>query len=449
MTPVLLYNAIIINESRCFKGYLSIDADGIISHIGEGDVPAQAMQTFSGENHDLHEHWLLPGAIDSHVHFREPGLTHKADIHSESRAAVAGGVTSYMEMPNTNPATVSIETLRQKAKIAAAHSLANYSFYIGATNNNADALKAADYSAVPGIKVFMGSSTGGMLVDGNDALDEIFSLPELIAVHCEDEGIVRSNVAKMRGLYPQGAVPIEWHPEIRPALACYSSSRRAVDYALRHNSRLHILHITTAEEIELLRETPDNISGEACVAHLLFCDEDYASLGTRIKCNPSVKSRIHREALRKAVADGTISTISTDHAPHALDEKQGDALTAPSGMPMIQFSLTAMLDLATRGVFTPERVVEAMCHRQADLYHVEKRGYIRPGYHADIVEIDPMAETRVDAKSVISKCGWSPLEGRTLRTRVLRTWVNGQCVYSAQEGILGVASPARPLVFYK
>ncbi len=446
---LLIYNGILINEGRKSEGYLIISEDGIIECVGEGMPSSELINSFNGNVHDLNGHWLIPGVIDSHVHFREPGLTQKADIYSESRAAVAGGVTSFMEMPNTNPATVSAEALDTKAESASKHSVANYSFYIGATNNNISVLRQIDYTKVPGIKVFMGSSTGGMLVDGGNALEDIFSIPTLIAVHCEDESIIKDNINRITALYPQGCVPVRWHPSIRSELACYTSTKKAIDYASKYNSKLHIMHLTTQQEIALIKGCGPNVTAEVCVAHLLFSDADYDTLGTRIKCNPAVKSIVHCNALRAAVRDNTICTISTDHAPHTLQEKQGDALTAPSGMPMIQFSLTSMIDLACQGVFTIEDVVDKMCHAQASLYGIEKRGFLRKGYYADMVEIDPCETTVISAPAILSKCAWSPLEGRTLRSKIKGTWVNGAKIYDDTHGINESLRRPMPLRFIR
>ncbi|MDE6243790.1 MAG: dihydroorotase [Muribaculaceae bacterium] len=429
--PELLHNAIIINEGHRFKGWLFIEDAGRIGAIGEVEAPQHYFDDERVTVTDIQGRWLLPGVIDSHVHFREPGLTHKATIYSESRAAAAGGVTSFMEMPNTNPPTVTLEALAQKQQIAAKDSAVNYSFFIGATNDNVDVLKQVDYTQVPGVKLFMGSSTGGMLVDGSEALEQIFSLPGVIMAHCEDEAIVRENMQRTKQLYPQGDAPLSWHPEIRSALACFASTARAVELAKKHDARLHVAHITTAEELELFEAADGKLTCEVCVAHLTFTDEDYATLGTRIKCNPSVKSKRHREALWQGIADGKILTVSTDHAPHTLQEKSAGTITAPSGLPMVQFSLAAMLNYALEGRLTPERVVELMCHNQANLFRIEDRGYLREGYWADIVEVDPEQVTEITPDSILSKCGWSPLEGRTLKSRVVSTRVNGKRVFEA------------------
>lgn len=446
--PKLLHNAIIINEGRRFKGWLSINNEGRIEAVGEGTPPSDVAQKEGVEIRNVRGRWLMPGVIDSHVHFREPGLTHKATILTESRAAAAGGITSFMEMPNTNPATTTQAALREKQMIASRNSVVNYAFFIGATNDNLDELKQTDFTRVPGIKLFMGSSTGGMLVDGEKALEQIFKLPGVIMAHCEDEAIIRENMARVERLYPDDDAPVALHADIRSTLACLASTRRGLELARKHGARLHVAHLTTAEELALFEAGDNRATAEVCVAHLLFCDEDYAALGTGIKCNPSVKSSRHRLALRKALNDGRIMTVSTDHAPHTRAEKANGTITAPSGMPMIQFSLPAMIDLTHEGVLTPERMVELMCHNQATLFGVKDRGFLRPGYWADIVEVDPDEMTDVNADAILSSCGWSPLEGRSLKGRVMRTLVNGQTVYNAgnTEPFTRMAA-AQPLVF--
>ena len=445
---MLLHNALIVNEGRHFIGYLSISEDGLIETVREGQPTAEMLAEAGDDARDLEGHLLMPGVIDSHVHFREPGGEHKATIASESRAAVAGGVTSFMEMPNTSPATTTLEALEDKFARAGRDSMANYSFWIGATRSNIDVLRAVDYTRVPGVKLFMGSSTGGMLVDGEDALAQVFQLPVLIAAHCEDEAIISQNTRTVKELYKERIEepPILWHPQIRSALACYKSSARAVELAKRFGSRLHIMHLTTAEELELLMEGDPKITAEVCVAHLLFSDQNYARLGTLIKCNPAVKSAVHRHALRRALSYGLISTVSTDHAPHTLEEKEQPLFKAPSGMPMVQFSLPVMLDLSMQGEWPLELVVQKMCHSQADIFSVEKRGYLRPGYHADLVEVDLDGVTQITPETILSKCGWSPLMGTALRSRVLTTWVNGRIAYTAAAGP-APASAAQPLRF--
>lgn len=444
----LLHNAVIINEGERCRGWISITTDGTIGEVGRGEVPSALMSRDDVAAIDMQGHWLLPGVIDPHVHFREPGMEHKGNIYTESRAAAAGGVTSVMEMPNTNPATTTIEALDDKYARAAEASAVNYAFFIGATGSNIDILRSVDYSRVPGIKLFMGSSTGGMLVDESDALESLFELPTLIMTHCEQEEIIRSNMQCVQQLYPSGDAPVSWHPEIRSVMACYASTCRAVRLAQRKGTRLHVAHVSTCEDIELFSPEYPDITAEACVAHLIFTDDDYATLGTRIKCNPAVKSRRHRSALRAAVASGRISTVSTDHAPHTLNEKLSGTITAPSGMPMVQYSLPAMLHMSKEGLWTPEQVVERMCHAQARIFRVEKRGFLRPGYYADIVEVDPNGMTEVTAAGILSKCGWSPLEGKTLNARVISTRINGACAYRHDDpGTTGNTSAPMPLRF--
>lgn len=371
---------------------------------------------------------VLPGVIDTHVHFREPGMTHKADIESESRAAAYGGVTSYFDMPNTVPQTTSLEALNEKVAIAQNNSHVNYSFFIGATNDNAEILDALDKTTIPGIKLFMGSSTGNMLVDKAESLNTVFAkaaelnLP--IMTHCEDTDIINANMQKAKELY--GDDPdVTHHAEIRSAEACYASSSKAAELARKHGAKLHIAHITTAGELELVG---GNITAEATVAHLVFCDEDYQTLGTRIKCNPAIKTANDRTALRKAIADGTISTIGTDHAPHTLKEKQGGAATAVSGMPSLQFSLVTMLQLVDEGVLSVERMVELMSHNPARLFNVKERGFIRPGYKADLAIVKKCEPWQLTTADIVSKCAWSPFEGRTFSWQVKHTICNGHHV---------------------
>lgn len=440
----LLYNAQIINRDRRFQGFVEIDGDKI-SHIGEGNPDAGLLHYYGENAIDLKGHWLLPGAIDSHVHFREPGLTHKADIHSESRAAIAGGVTSFIDMPNTKPATLSMADIDDKCSIAASESWANYAFYIGASADNINELREADYTRVPGIKLFLGSSTGNMCVSDEKVLDEIFSLPHLIAVHCEDEEVINFNSSALRKIYGNNPAPIAWHPVVRSELACYKSTEAAIRRAMRFGTRLHICHITTEEELQLA-EGKKNITLEACIPHLWFTDEDYDRKGAFIKCNPAVKSSRHRKAMRQALSTGAISVVSTDHAPHTVEEKEGDLFTAPSGMPMVQFSLRAMLQLAAQGMLTPERVVRLMCHNQADLLSIKDRGYIDERCYADLVEIDPEGSGKpVDNCEVISKCGWTPMHGEQLDAAVRRVWVNGSLTYA--DGNFSSESSAMPLRF--
>ena len=377
----------------------------------------------------------IPGVIDDQVHFRDPGLTHKGDIFTESRAAVAGGVTTYMDMPNVVPPTTTIELLEAKYRRAADASWANYSFFIGATNDNIDTLLDVDYSRTCGVKAFLGSSTGNMLVNDEDALHRLFAeVPALIAVHSEDEATIAANRA--RYVAERGDdLPVEYHPLIRNAEACYVSTARAVERAARYGTRLHVLHLSSARELPLFDGTfpleCKRITAEVCVHHLWFCDEDYARLGNMIKCNPAIKTAADREALREALKSGVIDIVATDHAPHLWNEKQGNCLKAASGMPLVQFSLVAMLEMVRQGVFTVEQVVEKMCHAPARLYRIDRRGFLRRGYHADIAIIDPNAEFTVTQHDVVSRCGWSPFVGTTFHNRVVKTFVNGSEVYSS------------------
>lgn len=388
----------------------------------------------------------LPGVIDDQVHFREPGLTHKGDIASESRAAILGGVTSYMEMPNTMPQTITLEAWKDKMEIAKKSSFANYAFYFGATNDNAPLLTQVDRKFTPGVKVFMGASTGNMLVDHDDALRAIFKdSPLLIATHCESEEVIQRNKAKV--IAEVGSDPdVKWHPIIRSAEACYESSLKASNLAKEAGAKLHILHLSTAKELELLDES-QHITGEVCVHHLWFTDQDYERLGTRIKWNPAIKTLKDREALREAVRCGKLNIIATDHAPHLLPEKEGGALTAASGGPLVQHSLLMMLELADQGVFSTERVVECMCHNPANLFEVEKRGYIREGYFADLVLVDPKKPWTVTKENIASKCGWSPLEGHTFAHSVVSTFINGTEVVKDGKVVENLPKAARPLTF--
>jgi len=421
----LVKGGTIVNEGRTFNGSLVIE-DERITRIIEGNHTPEASYD---EVIDASGCFVLPGVIDDHVHFREPGLTEKADMESESRAAAAGGVTTYFDMPNTVPQTTTLEALDEKFALAATKSHVNYSFFFGATNDNASLFPQLDIHRIPGIKLFMGSSTGNMLVDRREALEGIFSTAPLpIMTHCEDTDIINRNMAEARQRYgddPQ----VTHHPEIRSEEACYESSRLAVELAVKHHSRLHIAHLTTAKELDLLSTSPDNITAEATVAHLYFSDRDYQDLGTRIKCNPAIKTEHDREALREALNDGRIAVIGTDHAPHLLSQKEGGCARAASGMPMIQFSLVTMLELVDQGVLPLERLVELMCHNPARLFEVRQRGFIREGYQADIVIVRPDTGWIVTKDCIQSRCGWSPMEGHMYLWRVERTLCNGHTVY--------------------
>ncbi|MBR3950527.1 MAG: dihydroorotase [Bacteroidaceae bacterium] len=426
----IIQNGLIINEGREYVGSIIID-NNTITHIIEGDLDA-CIVAMADRIIDAHGCWVIPGVIDDQVHFREPGLTHKADIATESRAAVAGGVTSYMDMPNTKPATITAEALAWKQQQAQETSVANYSFYIGATNDNAELITSLDYTHVCGIKLFMGSSTGNMLVDDSKTLEKIFAeAPVLVAAHCEEEEVIQANSARYTAMFGED-MPIYFHPMIRNAEACYRSSAKAVELASRHNARLHLLHLSTARELTLLQDRPlseKRITGEVCVHHLWFDDNDYATYGNRIKWNPAIKTCADRRALLEAVATNRLDIVATDHAPHLLSEKEGSCLKAASGGPLVQFSLQTMLELATKGHFTRTQVVEKMCHAPAALFGVSRRGYLREGYYADIAIIDPCQPYTVTPNKILSRCGWSPFEGHTYPHTITHTLVNGVVAY--------------------
>lgn len=426
----IIRNTTIVNEGRKFVGSVVIE-DEIIQQVLEGDDSTQPYD-LDIDGTDL---YLFPGVIDDHVHFREPGLTYKADIASESRTAAAGGVTSYMEMPNTKPPTTNFQLLEEKFQLAAQHSRVNYSFYYGATNDNVDTLPLLDATRVAGVKVFMGSSTGNMLVDREESLHRIFATsPLLLMAHCEDTAIIEANIRAFKKKYKgQNDFPVRYHSRIRSVEACYASSSLAVQMAKDTGARLHIAHISTAKELELFDNKPleeKKITAEAVIAHLMFTTEDYDTLGTRIKCNPAIKTPEDRAALRAALTNGLIDVVATDHAPHIADEKKGGALKAASGMPMIQFSLVSMLELSDEGVLPIERIPDLMSHHPAQLFHVEKRGFIRPGYYADLVLVDPNANWQVKEGRYYTKCGWTPMDERVFKWRVRRTMVNGITAYS-------------------
>ena len=432
MKRTWIKNAQIVNEGNTFNGSVIIEDEIIVEILKDNETPAEACD----ETIDALGCYLIPGVIDDHVHFRDPGLTHKADMHTESMAAAFGGVTSYMDMPNTNPQTTTLDALEDKFKDAKTKSIVNYSFYFGATNGNADLLAQLDKNRVCGVKLFMGSSTGNMLVDQQETLKNIFAnAGMLIATHCEDQHIISANTALYKEKYGEDP-DVKYHPEIRNEEACYQSSALAVQLAKETGARLHIMHISTAKELELLANKPineKNITAEACVSHLFFCDEDYETFGARIKCNPAIKSRADRDALRQALTTNLIDVIGTDHAPHLLSEKQGGALKAVSGMPTLQFSLVAVMELVHEGLLSIEQLVQKMCHAPASLYQIEKRGFIRKGYKADLAIVNPNKEWKVTNECILSKCGWSPMEGQTFHAKVEKTFVNGQMVYDGSQ----------------
>jgi len=429
MSNILINNATIVNEGRSFSGSIRIKNEEIsaVGNIHATDIPSNT------ELIDATGLLLIPGVIDDQVHFREPGLTHKGDIFTESGAAVAGGVTSFMDMPNTVPQTITVKELEDKYRIASEKSLINYSFNIGATNDNLDEVLKADPMNVCGIKVFMGSSTGNMLVDNEKSLRELFSKAHMIiSSHCEDETTIRKSTELYRQKYGED-VPIEMHPLIRSREACFISSSYAVSLAKEYDTRLHIFHLSTADEMKLFtNEIPlreKKITAEVCVHHLWFDDSDYERLGTFIKWNPAIKTHFDRIALRNAVNNGTIDIIATDHAPHTREEKSGTYFKAPSGGPLVQHSLAAMMELWHKKVFTVEKIVEMMCHNPAILFNIKKRGFIREGYKADLVLVDPDRQWTISKENILYKCGWSPFEGETFRSKVVKTIVNGTIVY--------------------
>jgi dihydroorotase len=424
----LIQGASIVNEGEIFEGDVRIEGERIVEVSKKGLSAKANEKVISAKG--LH---LIPGMIDDQVHFREPGLTHKAEIYTEAKAAVAGGITSFMEMPNTVPNVLTQKLLADKYQIAKEKSLANYSFFMGASNDNLDEVLKTDGTNVCGLKVFMGSSTGNMLVDEEKVLDKIFSeCSLLIATHCEDEATIRANIEKARQMYGE-EVPIEQHPIIRSAEACYRSSSKAVELAKKHNSRLHILHISTAKELGLFRNDiplkEKRITAEACIHHLWFSDEDYADKGTHIKWNPAVKTAADRTAIRKAVLDNRIDVIATDHAPHTFEEKSNTYFKAPSGGPLVQHALPALFEMHRQGVFSLQEIVHKTAHAVADCFQLAERGYIREGYFADLVLVNLNKPWEVSKQNVLSKCKWSPFEGTTFSAQIEKTFVSGHLAY--------------------
>lgn len=439
MTQTLIKNALIVNEGKEFEADLRIK-NGRIDQVSSSitALPEDCIVDAQGN-------YLIPGMIDDQVHFREPGLTHKGSIYTESRAAVAGGITSFMEMPNVNPSTTTLEALKQKQDIASQKSLANYAFYLGATEENIDVIKAVDPTEVCGVKVFMGASTGGLLVQDPDALDAIFKeCPILIATHCESSPMINQ---KMQGF--QGEPQITDHPYIRDAEACYASSSFAVGLAKKHNSQLHVLHITTEKELSLFEPGPiegKNITAEACVHHLWFSEADYPALGNRIKCNPAIKAETDRAALIAALKSGQIDIIATDHAPHTLEEKQVNYSEAPAGLPLVEHALHTLFDQVKAGRLTMPQVVEKTSHNPAKRYKISERGFIREGYFADLTLINANQPFKALDSNVHYLCGWTPFHGQTFSSTVLNTWVNGTSVYQGSS-IIESPHAAMPLLF--
>jgi dihydroorotase len=428
MSTILIKSATIVNEGKQFNADVFIK-DGFIERI-DNQIDVTADKTINAEGL-----YLFPGAIDDQVHFREPGLTHKAEIYTESRAAIAGGITSFMEMPNTVPNTLTQQLLQDKYDIAARRSLANYSFFMGASNDNLDDVLRTDAQNVCGIKVFMGSSTGNMLVDNPTTLENLFSQsPMLIATHCEDEATIKSNLAHYKQVFGDN-IPVRLHPKIRSEEACYLSSSMAVALAKKHNARLHILHISTEKETHLFDNTTalkdKRITAEACVHHLWFSSEDYETKGNLIKWNPAVKTAKDRDGILKAVLDGRIDVIATDHAPHTIEEKAQSYLQAPSGGPLVQHALPAMLELYHHGKITLEQIAEKMAHNVAICFQIAKRGFIREGYYADLALVDLNKPWQVNKDNILYKCGWSPFEGSTFRSQITHTIVSGKLAWSS------------------
>lgn len=423
---LLIDNGTIVNEGERFSGYIIVKGDRIAS-VGKGRFCGK----FCGEIIDAKGLLVMPGVIDDQVHFREPGLTQKADIHTESRAALAGGVTSFMDMPNTNPPTISLAAWEQKMEIASKKAMTNYAFYLGATNDNIKVIAAIDPKAICGVKLFMGSSTGNMLVDRDKALCAIFEQsPVLVAAHCEHESIIKANIDEFKRLYGDNITP-QMHPLIRSAEACYRSSAKAVELADKYGTDLHLLHISTERELTLFDKKPleqKRITNEVCVHHLWFSDRDYAQRGNIIKWNPAIKTIQDRDGLREGLLNGKIDVVATDHAPHTWEEKQNSYWSCPSGAPMIQHSLVAMLE-----IFAPELVAQKMCHAPAKRFRVKERGFLREGMYADIAIVNPDAEWSVEKSNILYKCEWSPMEGVTFRSKVEYTIINGVVAYKKGE----------------
>lgn len=450
MGKYVIANACLVNENQIFTGSVVIDGEFITEIYSDNKNITDFKELYPDfEIIDAEGYYLLPGVIDDQVHFREPGLTHKGDIYTESRAAVAGGVTSFMEMPNTNPQTLTQELLEEKYQIAAQKSFANFSFYMGASNSNLDEILKTNPLNVCGIKVFMGASTGNMLVDNKETLEQIFSKSKLlIAVHCEDEPTIKENLKVFQEKYGDD-IPIEFHPIIRSREACYKSSSYAIELAKKHNTRLHILHLSTKEEIDLFDNTiplsEKRITSEVCAHHLWFSDEDYSKKASFIKWNPAIKTAEDRDALLNALISNKIDVVATDHAPHTFEEKQNKYSKAPSGGPLVQHSLVAMLQLFENKKISLEKIIEKMCHNPAILFNINKRGYIRKNFYADLIIVKPNHSWEVKKENIYYKCGWSPFENETFANKILNTFVNGNLIYD--DGIFNENTKGKRLTF--
>ena len=429
----LIHQATIVNEGEQYVGSVLIKDNHIACIIRGNDITGITADHII----EAKGQYLLPGCIDDHVHFRDPGLTHKADMYTESHAAARGGVTSVMDMPNCTPQTTTIEALEAKFTDAKEKCLVNHSFYLGATTNNIEEIRRVDPRTICGVKLFMGSSTGGMLVDQNDRIETIFrESPTLIALHCEDQSVISANTARYKEETESDDPDVTYHPLIRSEEACYRSTAKAVELAQKTGAKIHIMHISTARELELLQQGSienKQVTAEVCLPHLYYTDADYTTYGTRIKCNPAVKTAADREALREALRNKLVDVIGTDHAPHLPADKVGGALKAASGIPTIQYVLPAMLELADKGIITLTEIVEKMAHNPALLYKIKQRGFIREGYHADLVLICPDMPHTVTADEIASKCAWSPFEGHTFRWDITHTWVNGHAAYANEK----------------
>lgn len=434
MNKLVIKNASVVNEGNIFKADVIVVGNSIESIFYHTDKSTLTHDYSGYEIIDATGKYLFPGVIDDHVHFREPGLTYKADMHTESMAAVAGGVTSIMEMPNTNPNATSIHVLEQKFDLAAEYCLTNFSFYLGVSKDNLSEIIKVNPSNICGIKLFMGSSTGYMMVNDSYSLEKTFAeSPTIIAAHCEDEKIIQQNLLRLQKTISRELIAAH-HPEIRSEEACYRSTATAIEYAQKYNSRLHILHLSTAKEVSLFENkyhlSQKKITSEACTHHLWFDNRDYAKLGNKIKCNPAIKSKEDKNNLRQGLLNNKIDVVATDHAPHTLEEKEKPYINAPSGIPLIQHSLVAMLELYHQGVFTLEMIVDKMCHAAALLYNIEKRGFIKENYFADLVLVDLNAPWLVNKQNILYKCAWSPYESSVFRSKVITTIINGKIVYN-------------------